>query len=115
MLLISVCTLALLALGLLIASQTALHVNRLRSAAEQIADGNLSPPARIPSPNREFSQLQDAFIQMAGNLRDTRDALDRQVEQERKMNEICTRSSGRSSGRNAWPRLACWCPASPTS
>ena len=79
--------LALLALGLLIASQTALHVNRLRSAAEQIADGNLSPPARIPSPNREFSQLQDAFIQMAGNLRDTRDALDRQVEQERKMNE----------------------------
>ncbi len=86
-LIISVYALALLALGLLIASQTALHVNRLRSAAEQIADGNLSPPARIPSPNREFSQLQDAFIQMAGNLRDTRDALDRQVEQERKMNE----------------------------
>jgi C4-dicarboxylate-specific signal transduction histidine kinase len=88
MLLIGVYALALLVLGLLIASQTALHVNRLRSAAEQIADGNLSPPARIPSPNREFSQLQDAFIQMAGNLRDTRDALDRQVEQERKMNEI---------------------------
>jgi signal transduction histidine kinase len=87
-LLIGVYALALLALGLLIASQTALHVNRLRSAAEQIANGDLSPPARIPSPNREFSQLQDAFIQMAGNLRDTRDALDRQVEQERKMNEI---------------------------
>jgi C4-dicarboxylate-specific signal transduction histidine kinase len=86
-LIVGVSALALLSLGLLIASQTALHVNRLRSAAEQIADGNLSPPARIPSPNREFSQLQDAFIQMAGNLRDTRDALDRQVEQERKMNE----------------------------
>ena len=86
-LIIGVYALALLALGLLTASQTALHLNRLRQAAEQIADGNLSPPARIPSPNREFSQLQDAFIQMAGNLRDTRDALDRQVEQERKMNE----------------------------
>jgi C4-dicarboxylate-specific signal transduction histidine kinase len=79
--------LALLALGVVIAWQTTLHLNRLRSAAEQIADGDLSPPARIPSPNREFSQLQDAFIQMARNLRDTRDALDRQVEQERKMNE----------------------------
>ena len=79
--------LALLALGVLIARQTSLQLNRLRSAAEQIADGNLSPPARIPSPNREFSQLQEAFIQMARNLRDTRDALDRQVEQERKMNE----------------------------
>ena len=72
---------------MLIAWQTTLHVNRLRSAAEQIADGDLSPPTRIPSPNREFSQLQDAFIRMAGNLRETRDALDRQVEQERKMNE----------------------------
>ena len=78
---------ALIGLGMLIAWQTTLHVNRLRSAAEQIADGDLSPPARIPSPNRDFSQLQDAFIRMAGNLRETRDALDRQVEQERKMNE----------------------------
>jgi C4-dicarboxylate-specific signal transduction histidine kinase len=84
---ISVSALVLLALGLLVASQTRLHVNRLRSAAEQIADGNLSPLARIPSPNREFSQLQDAFIRMARSLRETRDALDRQVEQERKMNE----------------------------
>ena len=78
---------ALIGLGMLIAWQTTLHVNRLRSAAEQIADGDLSPPARIPPPNRDFSQLQDAFIRMAANLRETRDALDRQVEQERKMNE----------------------------
>jgi two-component system NtrC family sensor kinase len=87
LLIISGSALALLSLGVFVAWQTALHVNRLRHAAEQIADGNLSPPARIPSPNRQFSQLQEAFIKMAGNLRDTRDALDRQVEQERKMNE----------------------------
>jgi C4-dicarboxylate-specific signal transduction histidine kinase len=87
MLILGGAALALLALGLLIAWQTTLHVNRLRSAAGQIATGDLSPPARISSPNREFSQLQDAFIEMARNLRETRDALDRQVEQERKMNE----------------------------
>ena len=43
--------------------------------------------SRISSPNRGFAELQDAFIQMARNLREARDALDRQVEQERKMNE----------------------------
>jgi len=87
MLIIGGAALALLALGLLVAWQTTLHVNRLRSAAGQIATGDLSPPPRISSPNREFSLLQDAFIEMARNLRETRDALDRQVEQERKMNE----------------------------
>jgi two-component system NtrC family sensor kinase len=87
LLILGAATLALLSLGVMVAWQTTLHVNRLRSAAGQIADGNLSPPARIPSPNREFSQLQDAFIRMARNLLETRDALDRQVEQERKMNE----------------------------
>ena len=87
MMIIGGAALAVLALGVLIAWQTTLHLNRLRSAAGQIANGDLSPPARMPSPNREFSQLQDAFIEMARNLRETRDALDRQVEQERKMNE----------------------------
>jgi C4-dicarboxylate-specific signal transduction histidine kinase len=87
-LIIGVAALVLLALGVFIAWQTTVHLNRLRSAAEQIADGDLSPPSRISSPNRELTQLQDAFIQMARNLRDTRDALDRQVEQERKMNEM---------------------------
>ena len=38
-------------------------------------------------PNRELAQLQDAFITMAANLRETRAALDHQVEQERKMRE----------------------------
>jgi C4-dicarboxylate-specific signal transduction histidine kinase len=84
---IGIAALALLAIGVLTASQATLHLNRLRSAAEQIADGNLSPPSRISSPNREFAELQDAFIQMARNLRAAREALDRQVDQERKMNE----------------------------
>ena len=84
---ISTAAAALLLIGVVVAWQTTLHLNRLRSAAEQIADGDLSPPSRIPAPNLELAELQEAFIQMARNLRDTRDALDRRVEQERKMNE----------------------------
>jgi two-component system NtrC family sensor kinase len=78
----------LMAIGFVVSSQTTLHLTRLRSAAQQIAEGNLSPPTRIPSPNRELTELQDAFVEMARNLRDTRDAFNRQVDQERKMNDL---------------------------
>ncbi len=64
------------------------QLNRLQLAAQRIASGDLTPPARGPVSNREVGQLQNAFITMAANLRDTRDALDRQVEQERKMREM---------------------------
>jgi signal transduction histidine kinase len=74
-------------LGLVIAWQTALNLNRLRSAAQRIAAGDLSPPQLAATQNLEFAQLQDAFMTMAEHLRDARDALDRQMEQERKMNE----------------------------
>ena len=62
-------------------------LNGLRAAAQRIADGDLSPPRRSPVPNRELAQLQESFITMAGNLRETHLALDHQVEQERKMRE----------------------------
>ena len=62
-------------------------LNRLRAGVQRIADGDLSPPAKNSVPNLELRQLQDAFITMAANLRETRAALDRQVEQERKMRE----------------------------
>jgi signal transduction histidine kinase len=78
---------ASLVFALLLAEVMARHINRLRSAVQQIADGNLSPPAIAKVPNFELGQLRDAFVTMAANLRETRDALDRQVEQERKMNE----------------------------
>lgn len=62
-------------------------LSRLRSAVQRIADGDLSPPARRPMPNLELGQLQDAFITMAANLRRAHEALDQQVEQERKIRE----------------------------
>jgi len=79
---------AMVLLGLIIVWQTTMHLNRLRSAAQRIADGDLSPLHRAPTPNLEFAQLQDTFITMAVSLRDTRDALNRQMAQERKLNEV---------------------------
>src|SRR6185295_5898869 len=58
-----------------------------RDAVQRIADGDLSPPVRTPVPNLELAQLQNAFITMAANLRETQDKLDRQFEQERKVRE----------------------------
>ena len=80
--------LAVILLSLWLSHHTSRGLNRLRSAAQRIAGGDLSPPARTAAPNLEVAELQDAFITMAANLRATRDALDRQVEQERKMREM---------------------------
>ena len=63
------------------------QLNRLRSAAQRIAAGDLTPPKREKAANRELAELQDAFITMAANLRETRDALDHQIAQDRKMHE----------------------------
>ena len=80
--------LAVLGLSLWVSHHTSTGLDRLRAAAQRIADGDLSPPARVRAPNLEIAELQDAFVTMAANLRATRDALDRQVEQERKMREM---------------------------
>ena len=62
-------------------------LERLRSAAQRIAGGDLSPPAAWSAPNLETGQLQEAFVTMAASLRDARDDLARRMEQERQMNE----------------------------
>ncbi len=87
-------TIAVLAIGAVLLLALALStlmtrgVNGVREAVRKIADGDLSPPVRSAVPNRELAELQDAFITMAANLRETHHALDRQVEQERKMREV---------------------------
>ena len=78
---------SVLLLALLLSAVMSRGVNRMRAAAERIAKGDLSPPTRFPAANRELGALQEAFITMAANLREAHDALDRQVEQERKMRE----------------------------
>ena len=63
------------------------HIKRLESAILRVADGDLSPPAVPPVSNLELHGLQDAFVNMAANLREARNALDRQLEHERAMND----------------------------
>lgn len=62
-------------------------LNRLRAAAQRIADGDLMPVVRTVEPNLELARLQDAFVTMASNLREARGALDQRIEQERRMRE----------------------------
>jgi len=78
---------AVLLLALVLSTQITRGLNGVRDAARKIAGGDLSPPPRTPVPNRELAELQEAFATMAANLREAHDALDHQVEQERKMRE----------------------------
>jgi C4-dicarboxylate-specific signal transduction histidine kinase len=78
---------AVLSLSLLLSNSINTGLGRLRLAAQRIAGGDLSPPEKKPVTNREMAELQDAFITMAGSLRQAHEALDHQVEQERKMRE----------------------------
>lgn len=78
---------AILVLSLWLTRTLSGSLNGLRLAAQRIAGGDLSPPARAASPNREIADLQEAFIKMAANVRAAHHALDLQVEQERKMRE----------------------------
>jgi two-component system NtrC family sensor kinase len=82
---ITIVAILLFALGL--STSMTRGMDGLRTAVRRIADGDLSPPRRGDPPNLELAQLQDAFITMAANLRETHLALDHQVEQERKVRE----------------------------
>jgi C4-dicarboxylate-specific signal transduction histidine kinase len=84
---IAVAIASALVLVLWLSNALSRDLGRLRSAAQRIAQGDLSPLRRMPVSNLEVAQLQDAFGTMASNLRDMRDALDRQVEEERKIRE----------------------------
>jgi C4-dicarboxylate-specific signal transduction histidine kinase len=77
---------AILLLSLWASRLLSRDLNGLRRAVRRIADGDLSPVSS-PVHSLELAQLQDAFITMAASLRDKQTALDRQVEQERKMHE----------------------------
>lgn len=63
-------------------------LGRLTAAAKRIADGDLSPPPPTPAHNLELAELHEAFVVMAANLRDVRDALDRRLDDERRMREM---------------------------
>ncbi len=78
---------AILLFSLALSASMSHGVDNLRASVQRLADGDLSPPPRTPAPNLELARLQESFITMAANLRETHLALDHQVEQERKMRE----------------------------
>src|SRR5947207_15402277 len=78
---------AVLLLSLGLSTLIGRGISGVRDAVQRIADGDLSPPVRAPVPNLELAQLQNAFITMAANLRETQDKLDRQFDQERQVRE----------------------------
>jgi C4-dicarboxylate-specific signal transduction histidine kinase len=78
---------AVLFFALLFSHQLSGALNVLRLAAQRIAAGDLSPLKKREVASLELAELQDAFATMAGNLREAHEALDHQVEQERKMRE----------------------------
>jgi C4-dicarboxylate-specific signal transduction histidine kinase len=77
----------LLGLSLFLARLLSHDLDRLRLAVQRIAGGDLSPPVAGAPSNFELASLQSSFIQMAANLKEMHEALDRQVTQERKMRE----------------------------
>ena len=82
---VTICVALLLALWL--STLMSAGVNRISDAAQRIADGDLSPPVAGAVPNLELARLQAAFTTMAASLRETREALDRQIAQERRIHE----------------------------
>jgi C4-dicarboxylate-specific signal transduction histidine kinase len=62
-------------------------VNHLETAAKRVAAGDLRPLDRKPMPSQELAQLEEAFDRMVQRLDEARQALDRQMADERKMRE----------------------------
>jgi C4-dicarboxylate-specific signal transduction histidine kinase len=62
-------------------------VGHLETAAKRVAAGDLRPLDPIPMPSHELAQLQQAFHLMVQRLDEARQALDRQIADDRRMSE----------------------------
>ena len=64
-------------------------ISYLDSTAQRVAEGDLSPLERRPMASRELAELQDAFDAMLRRLKESREALDAQMAEERRIrNEL---------------------------
>jgi len=62
-------------------------IKSLEGAAQRVAAGDLRRPELVAMPSRELAQLQDSFDRMVQRLNETREALDRQMTEERQIRE----------------------------
>jgi C4-dicarboxylate-specific signal transduction histidine kinase len=82
-----VATLIMLAIEAVFLRRWLQSLSHLEASADRVGRGDLSTPPHRKMPSREFEHLRDAFAGMVVNLREAREAIARQVVEERRMRE----------------------------
>ncbi len=78
-------TLTLLLLEFLFLGRWLPALKRFEATADRVGGGDLTTPAKIRMPSHELEHLQNVFGDMVERLRTAREAIARQVEEERRM------------------------------
>ncbi|HYN09350.1 MAG TPA: HAMP domain-containing sensor histidine kinase [Vicinamibacterales bacterium] len=82
-----IATLIILALEAVFVRRWLPSLLHLEQSADRVGAGDLRTPPRTAMPSRELEHLRDAFTDMVDKLRGAREAIARQVEEERRMRE----------------------------
>lgn len=82
-----IATLILLALEAIFVRRWLRSLLHLEQSADRVGAGDLRTPARTAMPSRELEHLRDAFGEMVDKLRGAREAIARQIEEERRIRE----------------------------
>ena len=82
-----IATLILLALEAIFVRRWLRSLLHLEQSADRVGAGDLRTPARTAMPSRELEHLRDAFGDMVDKLRGAREAIARQIEEERRIRE----------------------------
>lgn len=76
-----------LVVALALSNRLSSSVQHLDGAAQRIAAGDFTAIDEKPMPNREFQELQEAFVQMLAQFNDTKAELDRHLNEERRIRQ----------------------------
>ena len=82
-----IATLILLALEAVFVRRWLPSLLHLEQSADRVGAGDLRTPPRTAMPSKELEHLRDAFSDMVDKLRGAREAIARQVEEERRIRE----------------------------
>jgi C4-dicarboxylate-specific signal transduction histidine kinase len=80
-----IATLMMLAFELLFLRRWRRSIGVLEQRAERVGAGDLAPPPPAAMASSEMDQLRDVFDGMVANVRDARESIARQIEEERQM------------------------------
>jgi len=81
----AIATLVMLGLEAIFLRRWLRALQHLERSADRVGAGDLSTLPFEPMPSREFEHLRDAFSGMVENLRDARESIARQVDEERRI------------------------------